>query len=168
MESTNSLDAAFKELEETCGSNRTIRREMIEQLRAQIPKVVQISEYDKALMITAKMSVIKTLDDLLKSDEDVSVRNLKLKLARKDSETNGMIGETVTRLLRSIRPDGKMLNEPGQDINRGAVMDELKNMQENNPELAVSKEETEECGASPSVDSDEPIAPLKEEKDEEE
>lgn len=161
------FDKTFDELNKVCEENRIVRKQMISLLSQQISKC-EISSYDKPLMITAKMSVLKTLDDLLKSDEDVSVRNLKLKLARKDSETNGMIGETVTRLLKSIRPDGKLLNEPGQDINRGAVMDELKNMQENNPELAVSKAETEECGASPSVDNDEPIAPLKDEKDEEE
>ena len=96
---SDSLDEAFKELEETCGNNRVIRREMIEQLRAQIPKVVQINEFDKALMITAKMSVIKTLDDLLKSDDEVSVRNLKLKLARKDSETNGMLARHLQDFL---------------------------------------------------------------------
>ena len=163
---SDSLDEAFKELEETCGNNRVIRREMINQLRTQIPKMM-IGEFDKPMMIQAKLMIAKTLDDLLKSDDEVSVRNLKLKLARKDSETNGMVGETVTRLLRSIRPDGKMLNEPGQDINRGAVMEQLKDMQEKNPELTVSKDETEECGSTPSIDNDEPIAPLKEEKEEE-
>ena len=60
-----------------------------------------------------------------------------------------------------------MLNEPGQDINRGAVMEQLKDMQEKNPELTVSKDETEECGTTPSIDNDEPITPLKEEKEEE-
>ena len=163
---SDSLDEAFKELEETCGNNRVIRREMINQLRAQIPKMM-IGEFDKPMMIQAKLMIAKTLDDLLKSDDEVSVRNLKLKLARKDSETNGMVGETVTRLLRSIRPDGKMFNEPGQDINRGAVMEQLKGMQEKNPELTVSKDETEECGSTPSIDNDEPITPLKEEKEEE-
>ena len=60
MESTNSLDAAFKELEDTSGGNRVIRREMINQLRTQIPKMM-IGEFDKPMMIQAKLMIAKTL-----------------------------------------------------------------------------------------------------------
>ena len=109
------IDAAFEEVNETFGSARTVRREMIEMLRKQITKC-QITEFDKALMITAKMSVIKTLDDLLKSDSEISVKRLKMQLARKDSETNGAVGATIVNLIKSIRATGEMFPEDKGEV----------------------------------------------------
>ena len=161
------LDAAFEEVESVFGENRVIRREMINQLRKQITKM-EISEFDKPMMITAKLEIGKTLDSLLKSDEDVSVKKLKMKLARKDSETNGMVGQTIVNLLKNIRVNGEP-SDNNESVSRDSVMEELQKQQEVNKDLAISDGEIEECGATPSTDGNEPVVPQKpKEEDEEE
>lgn len=162
------IDAAFEEVNETFGSARTVRREMIEMLRKQITKC-QITEFDKALMITAKMSVIKTLDDLLKSDSEVSVKKLKMQLARKDSETNGAVGATIVNLIKSIRATGEMFPEDQGEVDRAAALKDLKDKQDENPNLKISDGELEACGSMPTTDGEEPpTLPEKKEEDEDE
>ena len=162
------IDAAFEEVNETFGSARTVRREMIEMLRKQITKC-QITEFDKALMITAKMSVIKTLDDLLKSDSEISVKKLKMHLARKDSETNGAVGATIVNLIKSIRATGEMFPEDHGEVDRAAALKDLKDKQDENPNLKISDGELEACGSMPTTDGEEPpTLPEKKEEDEDE
>lgn len=162
------IDAAFEEVNETFGSARTVRREMIEMLRKQITKC-QITEFDKALMITAKMSVIKTLDDLLKSDSEISVKKLKMQLARKDSETNGAVGATIVNLIKSIRATGEMFPEDQGEVDRAAALKDLKDKQDENPNLKISDGELEACGSMPTTDGEEPpTLPEKKEEDEDE
>jgi len=159
------LDAAFDEIQETFGTTRTIRREMIDQLRSQIG-MMKIDPYDKAIMIQAKLMIAKTLDDLLKSDEEVSIKKLKMQLARKDSETNGMVGATIVNLLKNIRTNGETA-ETNKEVDRAAALKELKAKQENNPDLQISEGETEACGTLPTTDSNIPTKPDKPKEEDE-
>ena len=146
------FDLAFEEFEKECTDGKIVRKQMIDMLARQISKC-EISEYDKALMITAKMGVLKTLDDLIKSSEDTSVKKLKMKLARKDSETNGMVGQTIVNLLKNIRVSGEPSDSVGK-VDRDDVTAELQKIQEGNSELSITDGETEECGSTPSTDGD--------------
>lgn len=162
------IDAAFEEVSETFGHSRTIRREMIDQLRKQVCKM-EISEYDKPMMIQAKLMIAKTLDDLLVSDESVSVKKLKMQLARKDSETNGAVGATIVNLIKSIRATGEMFPEDQGEVDRAAALKDLKDKQDENPSLKISDGELEACGSMPTTDGEEPpTLPEKKEDDEDE
>lgn len=163
------IDTAFEEVAETFGHSRTIRRELIGQLQKQIGKI-QITEFDKPMMIQARLMIAKTLDDLLKSDEDVSVKKLKMQLARKDSETNGAVGATIVNLIKSIRATGEMFPEENGEVDRSAALKELKDKQEANPDLTVTEGELEACGSMPTTDGElpEPSSEKKEEDDEDE
>ena len=162
------IDAAFEEVSETFGHSRTIRREMIDQLRKQVCKM-EISEYDKPMMIQAKLMIAKTLDDLLVSDESVSVKKLKMQLARKDSETNGAVGATIVNLIKSIRATGEMFPEDQGEVDRAAALKDLKDKQDENPNLKISDGELEACGSMPTTDGEEPhTLPEKKEEDEDE
>ena len=101
-ESKNELDIAFEEFEKEVGGSREIRTEMINQLRKQIGKC-EISEFDKPMMITARLEILKTLDGLLNSESDISLKKIKMRLARKSDESNAMVGASIVQLLKSIR-----------------------------------------------------------------
>lgn len=162
MNSKNELDQAFAEFEAECSQGREIRREMINQLRKQV-SVCEISSYDKPMMITAKLELLKTLDSIIKSDDDMSLKRLKTKLARKDSETNGVVGTAVINLLKMIRADRK------DDEKNSGHAEEIKSAQEEllkrgeelaastDPDIAkqvtVSQGELEECGTVPTSDA---------------
>lgn len=155
----NEIDEAFSELASVCDENRVIRRELINQLRSAAAEM-KIDPYDKATVITAKLLIPKTLDDLLKSDEDITLKRLKMKLSRKDSESNGNIGSAIVSLLRSIKANGEQV-EKGEEVNRDGAMRELKSLQESNGDLAVLDGETEACGATPSTDGAASAVPTK-------
>lgn len=101
-ESKNELDIAFEEFENELGDSREIRREMISQLRNQI-KICTIESGDKPFLITAKLEILKTLDGLLNSESDISLKKIKMRLARKSDESNAMVGASIVQLLKSIR-----------------------------------------------------------------
>lgn len=102
LDTKNDLDIAFKEFEKEISGSREIRTEMINQLRKQIT-VCEITEYDKPMMITAKLEILKTLDGLLNSESDISLKKIKMKLARKSDEANAMVGASIVQLLKNIR-----------------------------------------------------------------
>ena len=164
METKNktAVDVAFEELEETFGNSKTIRREIIGQLRKQICKI-EVSDYDKPVMIQSRMMIAKTLDDLLKSDDDAAYKKLKVQLARKDSETNGVVGAAVVNILKNIKAMGEASGE--HKVDPDETMSELKKMQEGNEELTVTSGELEECGSTPTNDGI-PQPTKKKEKDE--
>lgn len=159
------FDLAFEEFEKECSEGKVVRKQMIEMLAKQISKC-EISECDKALMVTAKMGVLKTLDDLIKSNEETTLKKLKMKLARKDSESNGLVGQTIVNLLKNIRVTGEPSDTIGS-VNRDNVIEELQKKQEGNKDLAISDGEIEECGSLPSTDGNEPVIKKKEKEDEE-
>ena len=161
----NNLDQAFEELANECNENRVIRRELIGQLRTAASKMT-IGEFDKPSMITAKLLIPKTLDDLLKSDEDISIKRLKMKLLRNSDEVNSNIGQTIVNLLKNIRVTGEPSDTIGS-VNRDNVIEELQKKQEGNKDLAISDGEIEECGSLPSTDGNEPVIKKKEKEDEE-
>ena len=102
----NKLDEAFSELEKEFDESRPIRGQMIQLLQSQLDKC-KIGDCDKPMMITAKMDVIKTLNSLLQSNEDLSLKKVKMQLARREGESNGMIGDAVVELLKLARADRK-------------------------------------------------------------
>jgi len=162
-ENKTAVDVAFEELEETFGNSKTIRREIISQLRKQVSKL-EISEYDKPMMIQAKLMIGKTLNDLLISDDDAAYKKLRVQLARKDSETNGVVGAAVVGILKNIRAMGMEQGNHGVDPDES--MKELKKLQESNPELAITERELEECGTVPTADGDVPKKKKEEDEDE--
>ena len=151
--SKTAIDQAFDELDEIFGANRIVRREQIQNLRgvANNPEM-KISPYDKAMVIQSKLMIVKTLDDLMKSDEDVSLKKLKMKLARQDSATNGVVGQTIVALLKNIRATGENTGK-GAEVDHNAAMTELLAKKEAHKEaLEISDGELESCGTSPTTD----------------
>ncbi len=168
MSSTTKIDKAFEEFEASVAEGKSVRKKMISLLEQQISKCA-INDGDKALLITAKMSVLKTLDDLIKSDSESSVKRLKMELARKDSETNGAVGATIVNLIKSIRATGEMFPEDQGEVDRAAALKDLKDKQDENPNLKISDGELEACGSMPTTDGEEPpTLPEKKEDDEDE
>ena len=167
MANSSELDQAFKELEEDFGYAKEARREVIKNLRDQAAKV-KVLEFDKSSMILAKMAIISTFDSILKSDSDLTLQKLKMKLARKDSETNGMVGQTIASMLKSIRVSDTLNAQAKVDPTEGA-MDAIKQRAEEllksgdkktAKALTVTEGETTDCGgAGPTTST--PVAKLK-------
>lgn len=162
----NELDIAFEEFESECGGSAAIRAEMINSLRQQVARgVAEIHEGDKPMMIQAKLMIFKTLDDITKSKEDVTLKKLKMKLARKNSETNGMVGTAVVELMKQIRADRADSTRKVTEGDLAQASDDIAKrekelLESGDPELVkaitVSDGETIECGTVPTSDGPAP------------
>lgn len=170
------LDAAFEELETEFGGNREIRKELIANLRkvAADPSMT-IGPYDKAMVVQSKLMIFKTLDDLLKSSENLTVTKLKMKLARKDSETNGAIGATIAAMLKSMRINedvggGSTPKDPTEGamdaITERAEQISKEGDAKTKKALTITDGETTECNGLPS--SEVPVTKLKPLKEDDE
>ena len=153
MAQNNELDRAFSEFEKEFDTSREMRRGAIEMLQKEVAKV-QISEYDKPMMIQAKMMIVKTFDDMLKSNEDITLKKLKMKLARKDSETNGVVGTAIVNLLKEVRADREKGTEAKVSDLAQAAEDITKRGEERG--IKISDGELELCGDSPNSDAPRP------------
>lgn len=167
--SKNAIDAAFEEFEATCKTGREARTMMIDILKKSLqnPEMAP-SPYDKAMAMQAKVAVFKTLDDLVKSDEDMSLKKFKMIMARKDSETNGAVGQTIVALLKNIRATGENGGNGAHDPKLNEAMEELHQLSNSGKEeLKISKDEISECAGSPSTDGNTPLVENKTKDNEE-
>lgn len=151
----SALDQAFDKFQKDTESVSFIRKEMIDQLRKDLPKA-QLVEGDKAMMIQAKMSVMTTLNGLLKDVESASINRVKLRLSINEQESAGQAAKSIVQLLKLIRADDRP--EGGGDTRSdGDIQSELDNRaaKEN---ITISEGELKPCdGGAPSLPEAKPI-----------
>ena len=142
----SALDKAFEEFEQESANCKFVRKEMIEQLRKELPKV-QIQEGDKSMMIQSKMSVISTLSGLLKDAESAAAGKVKLRLSMSEQESAGQYSKTIVNLMKMIsladapKADGSVQVDETQvqkDLEARAVKDKIQ----------ISDGELEQCAGS--------------------
>lgn len=102
----SALDKAIEEFENEVSTSNVIRRELIQQLREDARKM-RVSEYDKAMMVSAKMSIVTTLNTMLNDCEASSLRKAKLRMTQHEQENNGQYSQAIVELLKMVRADGK-------------------------------------------------------------
>lgn len=161
MTSTNAMDQAFEEFEKECAGNREMRRAMIQKLHDVAMKMEIHPEFEKAMTLQAKLMIPKTIDDLLKSDENASLQKLKLKLARKDAETNGAVGTAVVELLKMVHVNehqqGAVAAKPDSQQITDTIEAKCKVLSEGDEKakkaLAISEGELTKCEGGPTSDA---------------
>jgi hypothetical protein len=140
------LDAAFDEFESLAQENNVVRRELIEQLRKDVKAVGKVSEFDKAMMVSAKMSMYTTLTGIMKDVENTALQKVKLKMQRSEQESGGSLAAAVTNLLKMVRADDIHRSEtPAKSDNEIAA--EL-NQQAESLGIQISDGELESCTAA--------------------
>jgi hypothetical protein len=140
------LDVAFEEFESLAQENNVIRRELIEQLRKDVKAVGKVSEYDKAMMVSAKMSMYTTLTGIMKDVENTAMQKVKLKMQRSEQESGGSLAAAVTHLLKMVRADDVHHSEAPVKSDT-EIADEL-NKQAEERGISVSEGELLSCTAA--------------------
>lgn len=95
------INALFTELQHRFKKTTSIRKKVIKQLMAVVDDITLTGD-DKASMIEAKMGIIKTLDDILKSDENNHTGLIKTMLYRQETESNANAKDAAVAMLREI------------------------------------------------------------------
>lgn len=145
----SALDQAFDKFKEETENVSFIRKEMIEQLRKDLPKA-QLVDGDKAMMIQAKMSVMSTLNGLLKDVESASMNRVKLRLSINEQESAGQAAKSIVQLLKLIRADDRPEGEGDTRSDRD-IQSEL-DSRAVKEKIIISEGELKPCeGGTPSI-----------------
>ena len=141
------LEKAIDIFEQETSECTLIRKEMIDTLRQDCKKM-RVSEYDKSTMVMAKMSMVTTLNGMLKDVEDSAMKRVKFRMTQQEQEANGQYSQAIVQLLKMVRADGKdaIQNAPAQteqDIQKALDQkaEELK--------IEITKGELETCEGLP-------------------
>lgn len=96
------VDNAFKELDSTMLEMSSRRARLITLMEATLDKINLDPANDGARLTEVKLATLKTLDDLYKGQENVSMAKVKLALSRVDTQTNANIGQMALEVIKQI------------------------------------------------------------------
>lgn len=96
------VDKAFKEMDETMMEMSSRRTRLIALMEATLDKINLDPNADSARLTEVKLATLKTLDDLYKGQENVSMAKVKLALSRVDTQTNANIGQMALEVIKQI------------------------------------------------------------------
>lgn len=142
------LEKSIEEFENEVASSNVIRKELIQQLREDAKKM-RVSEFDKAMMVGAKMSIITTLNTMLNDCEASSLRKAKLRMTQHEQENSGQYSQAIVELLKMVRADGKgneniSAQQPSDEEIQNAIDKRGKDLK-----IEVSEGEIEEVSSMP-------------------
>lgn len=142
------LEQAIDTFEAEVADCRAIRKDMIAQLHADCKKM-RVSEYDKAMMVSAKMSMITTLNGMLKDVEDAAMKRVKFRMTQQEQEQNGSYAQACIALLKLVRADGKDTEASNQPKQSEADIQDALTKRGDELGIKITKGEIEECVGLP-------------------
>lgn len=95
------IDKLINNLHDKSANLSSIRNELISVLQQSISNYNFATEHPRTLEV--QLSAIKTLDDLLKSEESTITNLVKTQLLKKETETNTDVKAATVEMLKAIR-----------------------------------------------------------------
>lgn len=142
------LDAVLESFEAEVSECKAIRKELVNQLREDA-KRMRISPDDKAMMVQSKLAIVNTLGSMLKDIEDSSLKAVKLRLARKEQESNGEYSKAIVEMLKMIRADGKDSRNAGIPVQSEEDIQKSIEARGKDLKIEITPGEIEECAGAP-------------------
>ena len=113
--SSDRIECAFTELDSVLANTASERDSVISILKTAIGTIKLDFGTDTARVTEVKLAALKTFDDLLKSQENLSMAKVKLALSNLDTETNKNVSDIAIEILKRINMnDSNKFNGPGQ------------------------------------------------------
>lgn len=94
---------AFEDMDLTLQDSMLRRQALISALEAVVKGCNLDFEKDTARTVEVKLAAMKTLDDLYKGQENVSMAKVKLALSRVDTKTNQNVSAVAVEMLKRIQ-----------------------------------------------------------------
>ncbi len=143
------IDTAFQDFATAIQGTRNIRQGLIHDLKNKINIVTMDPDNESPRTIEVKVQLINTLAGLLKDEESVMERNVKLNLSRKESEDNAAVAASVGALLKAINLNGNNAGV-GDTVNKSSATEEL-NKRASTEGIEISEGELLECVGGPTT-----------------
>lgn len=110
VQPTPELDDLFIALHDKTKSVSAIRNEIIKKLHSSVGMYDLGDTNPRSLEV--KLAAIKTLDDLLKSEESSATSLIKTQLLRKETESNTDVKAATVEMLKAIKIKQTNIREP--------------------------------------------------------
>lgn len=125
---------AFEDMDVTLQDSMLRRAALINALEAVVKGCNLDFEKDTARTVEVKLAAMKTLDDLYKGQENVSMSKVKLALSRVDTKTNQNISAVAVEMLKRIE-----MAESGNyvHVNNGQFVDDDARLARRAQELGI-------------------------------
>lgn len=139
------VSKAFEDMDLTLQDSMLRRQALIAALEGVVKSCNLDFEKDSARTVEVKLAAMKTLDDLYKGQENVSMSKVKLALSRIDTKTNQNISAVAVEMLKRIE-----MSESGNyvNVNAGQYIDDDAQLEKRAKELGVeTKAEEKEAVA---------------------
>ena len=128
------VSKAFEDMDATFQDSMLRRAALISSLEAVVKSCNLDFEKDSARTVEVKLAAMKTLDDLYKGQENVSMNKVKLALSRVDTKTNQNISAVAVEMLKRIE-----MAESGNyvHVNAGQFVDDDAKLARRAQELGI-------------------------------
>lgn len=125
---------AFEDMDVTLQDSMLRRAALINALEAVVKGCNLDFEKDTARTVEVKLAAMKTLDDLYKGQENVSMSKVKLALSRVDTKTNQNVSAVAVEMLKRIE-----MAESGNyvHVNNGQFVDDDARLARRAQELGI-------------------------------
>lgn len=137
-------EIAFDEMNAALNELKDKRTVLIEQL-SDVTRTTKIDfENDAPRKTEMKLSLFKTLDDLIKSQESLYTGKVKLNLQKKSEETNEGIKKMAVEILRNINmKDHKNSPVETTSVDESALRKAFDKLVEDDPDHSIKESELE-------------------------
>lgn len=134
------VSKAFEDMDLTLQDSMLRRAALISALESVVKGANLDFEKDTARTVEVKLAAMKTLDDLYKGQENVSMSKVKLALSRIDTKTNQNISAVAVEMLKRIEmaESGNYVN-----VNAGQYVDDDARLEARAKELGVETKDEE-------------------------
>lgn len=134
------VNKAFEDMDLTLQDSMLRRQALIATLEGVVKSCNLDFEKDTARTIEVKLAAMKTLDDLYKGQENVSMSKVKLALSRVDTKSNQNISAVAVEMLKRIE-----MAESGNyvHVNAGQYVDDDAQLERRAKELGVETKDEE-------------------------
>lgn len=108
----NPIDEKFNNLDVVITNTQSDRQKLINKAMAVVDVMKLDPNEESSKMIEAKLGAITTVDSLLRSREDATMKHIKLALTKKDGETNEKNSQVIADLMKRITPSQYSIPAP--------------------------------------------------------
>jgi len=136
------IDQLYSQFLTVADSLSNSRKLLLNELFKKINEIDLNPGIDSAMKIQAKLTYFKTIDDILKSEEALTINKVKIALAKKSTETESQTQADIVELLKNTslaRKEAKTndLNDVENDL---AKFEIDKNITFSEDELALNED----------------------------
>jgi len=136
------IDKQFHDLQNITQESNKYRDQLIQKLLSAANTIHITPDNDRSTITDAKLNVLKTIDELLKSKEQAVMSQIKLALNKKDSDAITQGAEIVADFLKKINP-AMAVSQVTTNINDPSVEEALEKRFEEEQIPEIKEEELE-------------------------